>query len=143
MVERFTQAAREAVEQAQVRARELGHDTIGPEHLLPGVLADVDGPAAAALYAEGPRRGLLLRRLTGPHLAFQPDAKQALVLSLRQALALHHGWIGTEHVLLGLLALDGDPVGHLLVDGTADPAATPSVAARVRERVLAALSPVT
>lgn len=190
MFERFTAAARETVVQAQVRARELGHGSIGPEHLLLGVLADTAGPAARALAAEGldeatvhervvardrargqaaheadaealraigidldavrdqvettfgpsalqedsPRRGGLVQRLKGSHLAFEPAAKQTLVLALREAVALRSGRVGTEHLLLGLLRLEGGPVEPLLGDGAT---------ARVRGRVLAALSPVT
>lgn len=86
------------------------------------------GPAA---FAGPSRRRGVLSRLKGSHLPFRPPAKQALVLSLREAVALGHRSIGTEHLLLGLLALDGDPVGPLLV---------PAGGATVRERLLRTLA---
>ncbi len=117
MFERFTERARSAVVLAQDEARRFDHDYIGTEHLLLGLLADGEGLAALVLRDAG----LTLRaaqtdvdaivgRGSGApsgHIAFTPRAKKVLELSLREALALAHNYIGTEHILLGLIR-EGD-----------------------------------
>jgi transcriptional regulator with XRE-family HTH domain len=111
--ERFTRRAREVVVRAEREARALKHDTVGPEHLLLGILSLEEEPAARALEelgvdlaaarqsvlrAVGERQGADARRLS-----FAPEARKALEDSLREARALGHHYIGTQHVLLGLL----------------------------------------
>ncbi|HEY7071235.1 MAG TPA: Clp protease N-terminal domain-containing protein [Acidimicrobiales bacterium] len=113
MFERFTDRARRVVVLAQEESRRLDHDYIGTEHLLLGLLAVASGPAYEALTAEGielaPARAkveeLVGRGESTPsgHIPFTPRAKKVLELSLREALGLGHNYIGTEHVLLGLI----------------------------------------
>ena len=120
MFGRFTDRARQAVYLAQEEARLLGHDYVSTEHLLLALLYEGQGVAAKALGALGISREQARGRveeITGRgqgsrdgHLPFTPQAKKALELSLREALALGHTYIGTEHVLLGLLA-EGNSVG--------------------------------
>lgn len=113
MFERFTDRARRAVVLAQDEARLLDHDSIGPEHVLLGLLR-LEGDLAAELleargvtYEEtrarvgpaGPTGG----RLPSGHIPFTPQAKKALEMSLREALKLGDTFIGTEHLLLGLM----------------------------------------
>lgn len=113
MFERFTDAARRAVVLAQEAARELQHDHIGTEHFLLGLLARPDTVAAHALAALGvsadsvrqavvERVGAGAEQASG-HIPFTPRGKATLEHSLREALALHHPYIGTEHLLLALL----------------------------------------
>ena len=104
---RFTNEARQAVVTAQEEARELGHAHVGTEHLLLGVLAQ-DVPAAAALG----RLGLKLEDVRGrldrgdeqrqEHLSFDPEAKRALELALREAAKLGHNMIAPMHLVLGI-----------------------------------------
>lgn len=113
MFERFTDAARRAVVLAQEATRELRHDHIGTEHFLLGLLARPDTVAAHALAALGVsadsvRRAVIDRVGAGTeqmsgHIPFTPSGKGTLEHSLREALALNHPYIGTEHLLLGLL----------------------------------------
>ena len=120
MFERFTEAARQVVVFAQDEARALGHEWIGTEHLLLGLLREPDRPAARVLRPLGlnletVRAEVLARvgRGAGPgtgQIPFTPPAKHALELALREALALGDDWIGTGHLLLGLVAL-GEGVG--------------------------------
>ncbi len=113
MFERFTDRARRSVVLAQEEARLLNHDYIGTEHLLLGLIHENEGIAAKALTARGlnlddariaveHRVGVGTAAPKG-HIPFTPRAKKVLELSLRQALQLGHNYIGTEHVLLGLL----------------------------------------
>jgi ATP-dependent Clp protease ATP-binding subunit ClpA len=120
MFERFTDRARRAIVLAQDEARELGHNFIGPEHLLLG-LFQVGGVAATALSQVGAdleaARRCVAEAFSPGHgadkarkLPFNPRAKKTLELSLREALRLGHNYIGTEHVLLGILRVaDDDP----------------------------------
>jgi ATP-dependent Clp protease ATP-binding subunit ClpA len=113
MFERFTDRARRTVVLAQEEARRMQHNYIGTEHLLLGLLAEPGGVAATALArfgvtAEVVRHDVL--RIIGPgknelggHIPFTPRAKKCLELSLREALQLGHNYIGTEHLLLGLI----------------------------------------
>src|SRR5919108_4748377 len=107
MFERFTERARQVVVLAQDEARRLQHNYIGTEHLLLGLLREEEGIAARVLEgldisveevrAEIARiigRG---EEVTAGEISFTPRAKKVLGLSLREALALHHNYIGTEH----------------------------------------------
>jgi ATP-dependent Clp protease ATP-binding subunit ClpA len=113
MFERFTDRARRVVVLAQEEARMLQHSYIGTEHLLLGILAGGDGTAVRALDEIGITLdivrqqveqivGLGKKSLTG-HIPFTPRAKKVLELSLREALRLGHNYIGTEHILLGII----------------------------------------
>jgi ATP-dependent Clp protease ATP-binding subunit ClpA len=111
--ERFTAQARRAVVLAQEEARLLNHNYIGTEHILLGLLHEDEGDAAKVLASFG--IGLDAVRLEveeiigrgasvpSGHIPFTPRAKKVLELSLREALALGHDHIGTEHILLGLI----------------------------------------
>jgi len=112
--QRFTQRARSAVVAAQDEARALGHDHVGSGHLLLGLLAVGEGPGAKALETLGvtaERARAEVAERTAPAegpppgaIPFGPDAKKALELALRESLALRHEYIGTEHLLLGIVA---------------------------------------
>jgi ATP-dependent Clp protease ATP-binding subunit ClpC len=120
MFERFTNRARHVVVLAQEEARRLHHNYIGTEHILLGLLGEPDGVAYRALE----RFGMSLdgtrdevRAIVGigkgkpsGHIPFTPRAKKTLELSLREALQLHHNFIGTEHILLGVIR-EGDGIG--------------------------------
>jgi ATP-dependent Clp protease ATP-binding subunit ClpC len=111
--ERFTDRARRAVVLAQEEARMLNHDYIGTEHLLLGLVREYDGVAGKALTSldislEAVRKQV--EEIIGQgqavprgHIPFTPRAKKVLELSLREALQLGHNYIGTEHILLGLI----------------------------------------
>src|SRR5215468_11725989 len=124
MFERFTDRARRVVVLAQQEARLLGHDYIGTEHLLLGLLADGEGTAARALESLGVTLDAAREQVReiigegkGPqqgHIPFTPRAKKVLELSLREALERGDDHIGTEHLLLGLLA-EADGVGAQIV----------------------------
>jgi ATP-dependent Clp protease ATP-binding subunit ClpC len=121
MFERFTDRARQVIVVAQDEARELGHPLIRPEHLALGLLQG-KGVACRALgdfgvtYDETRARILAATPagevLAGERLPFTPEAKKVLEHSLREALRLKHKYIGTEHLLLGLLRTDE----HLAAD---------------------------
>ena len=130
MFERFTDRARRVVVLAQEEARRLDHNHIGTEHLLLGLLREGDGVAARALSAlhisldqarleiEGIiGRG---RRPSSDHIPFTPRAKKVLELSLREAQQLGHAYIGTEHLLLGLLREGEGVAAQVLVTLGAD-----------------------
>jgi ATP-dependent Clp protease ATP-binding subunit ClpA len=114
MFERFTDRARSSVVLAQVQARRLKHGYIGTEHLLLGLLAESDGLAARILGEVGVRItdveadieqiiGRGEEETPAGHIPFTPRAKKVLELSLREALQLGHNYIGTEHILLGIV----------------------------------------
>ncbi len=113
MFERFTDRARRVVVLAQEEARLLNHSYIGTEHLLLGLIHEGEGVAAKALESLGISLEAVRREveeLIGPgqspptgHIPFTPRAKRVLELSLREALQLGHNYIGTEHILLGLI----------------------------------------
>jgi ATP-dependent Clp protease ATP-binding subunit ClpA len=120
MFERFTATARHTVVLAQEEARELKHNYIGTEHVLLGLLGESEGIAFRVLEGfgitlEGARRevadmvGLGKHETPKGHIPFTPRAKKTLELSLREALQLHHSYIGTEHILLGLIR-EGDGI---------------------------------
>lgn len=140
---RFTDRARRAICLAQEEARLLRHDHVGTEHLLLGLLDEGEGVAAKALDSLGVSRESVRAQVeeiighgTSPpagQVPFTPPAKKVLELSLREALALGHHYIGTEHLLLALLR-EGDGVAaQVLVRLGADHA-------RVLERVLGLLT---
>ena len=113
MFERFTDRARRVVVLAQEESRLLHNDYIGTEHLLLGLLSEGSGVAYEALTAENIRLEPVRAKVremvgggdTAPsgHIPFTPRAKKVLELSLREALSLGHNYIGTEHILLGLI----------------------------------------
>ena len=141
MFERFSDRARRAIVHAQEEARLLSHDYIGTEHILLGLLAERAGVAARALDSlnvtlEAAREQV--REIVGQgsqeqgqrgHIPFTPRAKKVLELSLRESLSLRSEIIGTEHLLLGLIA-EGDGVGSQILERLGAPAET------VRERVV-------
>jgi ATP-dependent Clp protease ATP-binding subunit ClpC len=144
MFERFTTRARNAVVLAQEEARRLDHNYIGTEHVLLGLLREPEGIAGRALS----RLGISLEaarssveqiigrggQLSSPegHIPFTPRAKKVLELSLREALQLGHNYIGTEHILLGLIREGQGVAAQILVQRGAD-------LERVRKMVMAEL----
>jgi len=120
MFERFTNRARHVVVLAQEEARRLQHNYIGTEHILLGLLDEPEGIGAKALDRFGMTltatreevRGIVGTGPSAPsgHIPFTPRAKKTLELALREALQLHHNYIGTEHILLGVIR-EGDGVG--------------------------------
>jgi Clp amino terminal domain, pathogenicity island component len=140
--QRFTPRARKAVTDAQVAARERRHREIGTEHVLLGLLEDEGSIAVMALRQlevdPTTLRQLVDERLPAGdtpvkgHIPFAKPAKKTLELSLREALALGHNYIGTEHILLALARVD-DGAGRLLADQGAD-------TARLRPVVVALLA---
>ena len=133
MFERFTDRARRVVVLAQEEARLLDHNYIGTEHILLGLIHEGEGVAYLALTAlgisldavraqvEADRSATAARRRAG-HIPFTPRAKKVLELSLREALQLGHNYIGTEHILLGLIR-EGEGVAAQVLVGSA-PAST-------------------
>ncbi len=114
MFERFTDRARRVVVLAQEESRLLNHSYIGTEHLLLGLLREDEGVAAKTLLALGISADAARSRVEeaigvggGPseagHVPFTPRAKKVLEMALREALILGHNYIGTEHILLGLV----------------------------------------
>jgi ATP-dependent Clp protease ATP-binding subunit ClpA len=128
--ERFTERARQVVVLAQDEARALTHNYIGTEHLLLGLLREEEGLAARVLESlavtvEEVRAQVALIIGTGDELAygqipFTPRAKRVLELALREALSLGHNYIGTEHILLGLVREGGGVGMRILLDLDAD-----------------------
>ncbi|MBG0832877.1 Clp protease [Planomonospora sp. ID67723] len=126
MFERFTDRARRVVVLAQEEARRLSHNYIGTEHILLGLVGEDDGVAARALRSfdislEQVRQDveeIIGQGSRGPtgHIPFTPRAKKVLELSLREALNLHHNYIGTEHILLGLIR-EGEGVAAQVLTG--------------------------
>jgi ATP-dependent Clp protease ATP-binding subunit ClpC len=119
MFQRFTDRARRVVVLAQDEARVLGHNYIGTEHILLGLINEGEGVAAKALTTmglslEATRQQIedIIGRGEGTregHIPFTPRAKKVLELSLNEARQLGHDYIGTEHILLGLIR-EGDGV---------------------------------
>lgn len=130
MFERFTSEARRVVVLAQEEARNLNHSYIGTEHLLLGLLHEGGGAAANALTSmditlEAARQDVVVhigqgKKAPSGHIPFTPPAKKCLELSLREALQLGHRYIGTGHILLGLLSRD-DAASQILGRLGADP----------------------
>ena len=130
MFERFTERARRVVVLAQEEARLLNHNYIGTEHILLGLIHEGEGLAAQALQNLGIKlesvRTQVVETLgqgaqspTG-HIPFTPRAKKVLELSLREALQLGHNYIGTEHILLGLIREGEGVAAQVLVKLGAD-----------------------
>ena len=113
MFERFTDRARRVVVLAQEEARMLNHNYIGTEHILLGLMHEGEGVAAKALESLGISLEAVRQQVEeiigqgqqapSGHIPFTPRAKKVLELSLREALQLNHSYIGTEHILLGLV----------------------------------------
>src|ERR671915_1671237 len=113
MFERFTEKARRVVVLAQEEARMLNHNYIGTEHILLGLIHEGEGVAAKALESLGISLEAVRQKVEeiigqgqqapSGHIPFTPRAKKVLELSLREALQLGHNYIGTEHILLGLI----------------------------------------
>jgi ATP-dependent Clp protease ATP-binding subunit ClpC len=129
MFERFTNRARHVVVLAQEEARLLHHNYIGTEHILLGLLGEPESIAGTVLESFGITRdgvrveveaavGRGKKQLSG-HIPFTPRAKKTLELSLREALAIKHNYIGTEHILLGLIR-EGDGVAAQILRNHAD-----------------------
>ena len=120
MFERFTDRARRVVVLAQEEARMLNHSYIGTEHILLGLIHEGEGVAAKALESMNISLGAvreLVQETIGQgqqtpsgHIPFTPRAKKVLELSLREALQMNHSYIGTEHLLLGLIH-EGEGIG--------------------------------
>jgi hypothetical protein len=119
MFERFTDRARRVVVHAQEEARRLNHNYIGTEHILLGLLREGEGIAAKALKSLGISLDAVRQQVEeiigqgqqapSGHIPFTPRAKKVLELALRESLQLGHNYIGTEHILLGLIR-EGDGV---------------------------------
>ena len=130
MFERFTNQSRRVVVLAQEEARMLNHNYIGTEHLLLGLLREDQGSAARALNAMGVTLdaardqvvAIIGRGQAEPsgHIPFTPRAKKSLELSLRESLQLGHGYIGTGHLLLGLIHQEDNVAVKMLGELGAD-----------------------
>jgi ATP-dependent Clp protease ATP-binding subunit ClpC len=130
MFERFTGRARQVVVLAQDEARKLKHNYIGTEHLLLGLLREEEGVAAQALSSLGIALGSVRAEVTSivgegdevttGQIPFTPRAKKVLELALREGLALGHNYIGTEHILLGLVRENDGVAARILLDFDAD-----------------------
>jgi ATP-dependent Clp protease ATP-binding subunit ClpC len=130
MFERFTDRARRVVVLAQEEARMLNHSFIGTEHILIALIDEGDGVGAKALESLGISLDTVRQQVEeiigqgqqapSGHIPFTPRAKKVLQLSLREAEQLGHNYIGTEHILLGLIR-EGDGVAaQVLVKQGAD-----------------------
>jgi ATP-dependent Clp protease ATP-binding subunit ClpC len=143
MFERFTDRARRVVVLAQEEAKLLKHNYIGTEHILLGLIHEGEGVAAKALEGMGISLEQVRDQVTeiigegqqapSGHIPFTPRAKKVLELSLREALQLGHSYIGTEHILLGLIREGEGVAAQVLVKLGAD-------LARVRQEVIKLLS---
>ena len=175
MFERFTAYARHTVVLSQEEARRMNHNYIGTEHILLGLLGEPAGVAYRVLEAHGMTlKGVReeIAELIGPgkqaqrggHIPFTPRAKKTLELALREALQLKHNYIGTEHILLGLMregdgvaaqvmrkhadlmelrmaVLDAVPAGKAEEEGESGDEATNSVLRWLRQRLTVSSSP--
>ncbi|MCB9380904.1 MAG: ATP-dependent Clp protease ATP-binding subunit [Acidimicrobiaceae bacterium] len=143
MFERFTDRARRVVVLAQEEARLLNHSYIGTEHILLGLIHEGEGVAAKAMESLGISLEAVRSQVeeiigqggSSPsgHIPFTPRAKKVLELSLREALQLGHNYIGTEHILLGLIREGEGVAAQVLVKLGAD-------LSRVRQQVIQLLS---
>jgi ATP-dependent Clp protease ATP-binding subunit ClpC len=143
LFERFTDRARRVVVLAQEEARLLNHNYIGTEHILLGLIHEGEGVAAKALESLGISLEAVRQQVeeiigqggSSPsgHIPFTPRAKKVLELSLREALQLGHNYIGTEHILLGLIREGEGVAAQVLVKLGAD-------LSRVRQQVIQLLS---
>ena len=143
MFERFTDRARRVVVLAQEEARMLNHNYIGTEHILLGLIHEGEGVAAKALESLGISLDAVRQQVEeiigqgqqapSGHIPFTPRAKKVLELSLREALQLGHNYIGTEHILLGLIREGEGVAAQVLVKLGAD-------LNKVRQQVIQLLS---
>ena len=141
--ERFTERARQVVVLAQDEARAFKHNYIGTEHLLLGLLREEEGLAARVLESldvtvEEVRAGVARvvgqgDEVTSGQIPFTPRSKKVLELALREALSLGHNYIGTEHVLLGLVRENEGVAARILLDFDAD-------AEKIRNEIIRMLS---
>ncbi len=130
MFEKFTDRARQVVVLAQEEARSLKHNYIGTEHILLGLLREEEGLAARVLESLDITvvrvRAQVVRivgsgeEVTSGQIPFTPRAKKVLELALREALSLGHNYIGTEHILLGLVRENEGVAARILLDFDAD-----------------------
>jgi ATP-dependent Clp protease ATP-binding subunit ClpC len=130
LFERFTERARQVVVLAQEEARTLKHNYIGTEHILLGLLREEEGLAARVLESldittERVRSQVVRivgsgEEVTSGQIPFTPRAKKVLELALREALSLGHNYIGTEHILLGLVRENEGVAARILLDFDAD-----------------------
>lgn len=143
MYERLTERARQVVVLAQDESRDFKHNYIGTEHILLGLLREEEGVAARVLESlditvEDVRARVARivgegeERLAG-QIPFTPRTQRVLELSLREALSLGHNYVGTEHILLGLVRENEGVAARILLDMDAD-------AAKVRNEVIRSLS---
>src|SRR4029453_12989347 len=143
MFQRFTDRARRVIVLAQEEARHLNHNYIGTEHILLGLIHEAEGVAARALESldislqavRAQVEEIIGRGAEAPggHIPFTPRAKKVLELSLREALELGHVYIGTEHILLGLIREGEGVAAQVLV-------ALGAGRDRVRQQVIQLLS---
>ena len=143
MFERFTERARQVIVLAQDEARGLAHNYIGTEHILLGLLREEEGIAARILrqlgIPEEEVRAQVARivgqgdEVTSGQIPFTPRAKKILELSLREAQSLGHNYIGTEHILLGLVRENQGVATRILLDFDAD-------AEKIRNEIVRMLS---
>ncbi len=143
MFERFTERARQVVVLAQDEARALKHNYIGTEHILLGLLREEEGLAARVLESLDITveevRAQVARivgqgdEVTTGQIPFTPRAKKVLELALREALCLGHNYIGTEHILLGLVRENEGVAARILLDFDAD-------AEKIRNEIIRMLS---
>ncbi|MBN7794392.1 ATP-dependent Clp protease ATP-binding subunit [Microbacterium esteraromaticum] len=143
MFERFTDRARRVVVLAQEEAKMLNHNYIGTEHILLGLIHEGEGVAAKALESLGISLDAVREQVQdiigqgqqqpSGHIPFTPRAKKVLELSLREALQLGHNYIGTEHILLGLIREGEGVAAQVLVKLGAD-------LNKVRQQVIQLLS---
>src|SRR5690349_20661512 len=141
--ERFTERARQVVVLAQDEARALKHNYIGTEHILLGLLREEEGLAARVLESLDITveevRAQVARivgqgdEVTTGQIPFTPRAKKVLELALREALSLGHNYIGTEHILLGLVRENEGVAARILLDFDAD-------AEKIRNEIIRMLS---
>lgn len=143
MFERFTSRARRVLVLAQEEARLLNHSFIGTEHILLGLIGEGEGMAAKVLESLGISPGPVRQKieetigmsgtLPSGSPPFTPRAKKVLELALREALQLGHSYIGTEHLLLGLVR-EGEGVGATILVGLG------ADLGRVRQQVIMLMS---
>ena len=127
--ERFTERARTAIEKAQEAAEALGHSYVGSEHILLGILREGGGQGARVLRDNGLTDASLTARVeqtvgrghpAAPPQGLSPGAKRVIELAIGDAGRLGHGFVGTEHLLMGLLRASDCTAAHILTDAGAD-----------------------
>lgn len=143
MFERFSDEAQQAIQNAPLYARQLGHRVVGSEHLLLSLLELGDGNATSALEQLGIDRelaGSQVQALAGPgpgapggRIPLDARLKKVLELSLREALTLRHQYIGAEHILLAMLRKESGIPHQVLTGLGADPRVARQIVARLVE----------